>query len=770
MLRLLRARAERQGTVRVIAELALPSPFRVDAGLSRADAEAQAAAIAAAGAAVAARLGVGAVGPVRTYVSVPFVAVEVTPAGLEALAADPGVVRVHEDRLGEAHLGESTGIIGAPQAWAAGYTGAGQTVAVLDNGSLASHPFFGGRTVGEACFSTPSAQQGVSSLCPNGQPSQVGQQAARPCTFSDACNHGTHVAGISLGDGAQFKGVAPGASLVAVNVFVRIDNPQLCGDAQPCIRTVTSDQMAALDWIYQNRNNAAFAAINMSLGGGQFFAPCDNEPLKPMIDQLRAAGIATVISSGNNGFVDSMGAPGCISSAVSVGSTGDGSGGQQVDAVSNFSNSASFLDLLAPGAEITSSIAVGGQYGPLSGTSMASPHVAGAWAVLKQRFPSESVDQILQRLRQTGRPIVDGGNGLTFPRIQLDAALGGGGGGWLSVSPAQGTTPPGQQSAVQVQVDAAGLSAGTYSGQVVIASNDPDQPSLTVPVQLTVQGGGGNTVLTHLGPNDQQATFTTSEGGFVHGTNGYGDQAKAVAFEAPAGSRLARVDVAFSRRAPAPQLQQYTLRVYGGTAQTGPQGGPLFEQTYAVSAMQVDADPNTPSPMTAHAVGASVSGPFFVSVEYGPSYGVEDFAIAATATGAASPYEWEKWSDGTWHTMSEAWANNADGWHMWVEAALGTGTAAEDEAGTPGEVALLPSAPNPARSTAALRFVLPAPADAELAVYDLLGRRVALLAAGPYAAGRHEAVWDAADAAPGVYVARLTTGAGSATQRVTVVR
>ena len=645
-------------------------------------------------------------------------------------------------------------------------------MAVLDNGSLTSHPFFGGRSIGEACFSTPSAAQGVTSLCPNGQPSQTGPNAAQPCSFSDDCNHGTHVAGISLGRGQQFNGVAPDASLVAVNVFVRIQNPQICGDGQPCLRTASSDQMAALDWIFQNRNTTSFAAINMSLGGGRFFSACDSDPIKPIIDQLRAAGIATVISSGNEGFDDSMGAPSCISTAVSVGSTGDGSGGQQTDGVSGFSNAASFLDLLAPGAEITSSYASGG-FGPLQGTSMAAPHVAGAWAVLKQRFPTMSVTEALQRLQQTGRSIVDPRNGLTFSRIQLDAAVaGGGGGGWLSVSPASGTTPPGQQSAVQVQVDASGLAAGTYTGQVLIASNDPDQPSIAVPVQLTVQGGSASTVLTHLAPGDTQMTFTADQGGFVHGTNGYGDQAKAVAFEAPAGSRLARIDVAFSHRAPAPQLQQYTVRVYPGTAQTGPQGAALFEQSYAVSGMQVDADPNTPSPMTPHSVGANVSGPFFVSVEYGPSYGNEDFNIASTdRTGAASPYEWEKWSDGTWHNMSEAWTSNANGWHLWVEAALGTGTAIEDGAdNAPAVVTLFPSAPNPARGTTALRFSLPHAADATLAVYDLLGRRVALLADGPLAAGPHAADWDAAAAAPGVYVARLTTPDGTDTQRVTVVR
>jgi hypothetical protein len=159
----------------------------------------------------------------------------------------------------------------------------------------------------------------------------------------------------------------------------------------------------------------------MSLGGGDPFtstASCDaaHGARKDAIDLLRSVGIATVVASGNNGFVDALTAPACISSAISVGST------TKTDEVSGFSNAAPFLSLLAPGGSITSSIP-GGGFATFSGTSMAAPHVAGAWAVLKSRLPSATVDQILDALRSTGQPIVDSGNGLTFPRIQVDRAV-----------------------------------------------------------------------------------------------------------------------------------------------------------------------------------------------------------------------------------------------------------------------------------------------------------------------------------------------------------
>jgi subtilisin family serine protease len=161
----------------------------------------------------------------------------------------------------------------------------------------------------------------------------------------------------------------------------------------------------------------------MSLGGKGFGdeESCDAaEGLRKMaIDNLRSVGIATVVASGNSSSRNSILTPACISSAISVGATTD------TDAVSSFSNVADFLDLLAPGSLITSSVP-GGGLGIMNGTSMATPHVAGAWAVLKQQSPVANVGKVLAVLRDTGTAVDDNrsdGTVVDMRRINVDLAL-----------------------------------------------------------------------------------------------------------------------------------------------------------------------------------------------------------------------------------------------------------------------------------------------------------------------------------------------------------
>jgi len=139
-----------------------------------------------------------------------------------------------------------------------------------------------------------------------------------------------------------------------------------------------------------------------------------------LIGTLRANGIATIAAAGNGGE-QGLSAPACISHAISVGST-IAPGHGPVDTVSRFSNTDTTLTLLAPGEQIRIAMP-GGGYTFSQGTSVAAPHVAGAWAVLRAAKPSASPSEILAALTNTGLPITDQRIAQTTPRIQLDAAL-----------------------------------------------------------------------------------------------------------------------------------------------------------------------------------------------------------------------------------------------------------------------------------------------------------------------------------------------------------
>jgi len=424
----LRNRVQRDGRARVIVELKLPAAHVAEGRLRNAPAIArQRQQIRDRGDRMFAKLAAAPHRAVRRFSTVPFVVVDVTPAALAALEqmADE-VASVRLDVIHRANLAESVPLIEADQVWDTGFDGTGQMVAVLDTGVDGTHPFLTGKVVEEACYST--SQPGLSqSFCPTGADEQIGAGAATPCPLP-TCEHGTHVAGIAAGGASDpthpFPGVAKGAELMAVQVFTAVIDATSCGGTAPCVGAFTSDIIAGLERVYAIAlaGDHHVASVNMSLGADIFEAPCDDQPYKPIIDNLRAIGVATVVAAGNDGWPFGLSAPACISSAVSVGAT------DKQDQVAWFSNAATFMSLWAPGDSITSSVP-GGGYEALSGTSMAAPHVAGVWALMKQAVPDADVDTILHALQTTGLSITDDrygdlfGPGVTKPRVRALRAL-----------------------------------------------------------------------------------------------------------------------------------------------------------------------------------------------------------------------------------------------------------------------------------------------------------------------------------------------------------
>ena len=376
---------------------------------------------------------------VHTYSTLPYLALELPVEELPTLSSLPEVLRIWEDvpvglqnpvddtrevsisrppggpslDIGAGRLEQSAPLVGADAAWAMGYTGAGWFVAILDTGIRSTHEFFSGKTIVEACFSADGH-------CPDGTASMIGPGAAAHFDSSFALyDHGTHITGIAAGSGEDRAGVARGSDIIAVQIYSGFSAEE-CGHGLPCLRSYLSDEILALEHVYSLRGTYSIAAANMSLGGGRYGSACDDDPRKAAVDNLRAVGIPTVISTGNNGFCGEVNGPACISTAVAVGAS------NHTDVMVHFSNWHETLqDLFAPGYVILSA---GGwsdvTYLQGSGTSMAAPHVSGAWALMKEAHPEYTVDQTLEVLVSTG---VDIGSrcpdGPPLPRVQVDQAI-----------------------------------------------------------------------------------------------------------------------------------------------------------------------------------------------------------------------------------------------------------------------------------------------------------------------------------------------------------
>lgn len=211
--------------------------------------------------------------------------------------------------------------------------GAGVRAYVIDSGILPSHAEFGGRAAAVADF-IGDGRNGI-----------------------DCHGHGTHVAGTIAGANV---GVAKAARVLALRVFGCTNSGDL------------ADVVAAVDWV--RANGVRPAVVNMSLGGGA------NQAVDDAVRNLVASGFTVVVAAGNSGADANGFSPARTREAITVGST------DLNDGRSSYSNYGTAVDLFAPGRDINSAWFNGG-YNTISGTSMASPHVAGAAALYLQLDP-----------------------------------------------------------------------------------------------------------------------------------------------------------------------------------------------------------------------------------------------------------------------------------------------------------------------------------------------------------------------------------------------
>ena len=223
-------------------------------------------------------------------------------------------------------------------AYTYGATGAGVDVYVVDTGIQTTHPDLGGRAV-----------SGTDTIDNDG--------------VADDCNgHGTHVSGTI---GGTRYGLAKGARLIGVRVL------DCSGSGS------NSAVIAGLDWVVANHQAGRPAAANMSLGGGASTA------LDAAVQRVIADGVTMAVAAGNENADACTKSPARVPAALTVAARA------RNDARARVANRGTCVDLFAPGVDITSAWLNGGT-NTISGTSMASPHVAGAAALYLQTHPSAS--------------------------------------------------------------------------------------------------------------------------------------------------------------------------------------------------------------------------------------------------------------------------------------------------------------------------------------------------------------------------------------------
>ena len=424
--------------------------------------------------------------PRHYYESFSLVAGRATRYGVVKLANRPDVAWVALDgtrKRMQVTPQNAAVLMRSDAANAAGINGAGQSVAVLDTGvdytvaELGGGPFPNVKVIG-----------GMDTADEDADP-------------MDCDGHGTSVSGVVAGP----RGVAPASRIVALKVFKSRDATNSGCDETAFV----SDLIQGINYAITHKAEFGIAAINMSLGAEPDSSAdqgyCDaSEPAEAAaIDAAVAADLLVVASSGNGAFQRSLAAPGCISSAVSVGAVYSFSAASRAwsgctdqnvvpDLVACFSNSNTSLSLLAPGA-FWSTVRKGGAANPnFGGTSASAPAAAGAIALVRQARPDLTAFGVLGLLRMTGHPVTDPRNGVISPRVDTFAAI------QLATSRFAGyvgpavSFPDGTGSASATAV-VSGVSGSIASVQVwaQIDHNDPSD------LRLRLAGPDGTSVVLH---------------------------------------------------------------------------------------------------------------------------------------------------------------------------------------------------------------------------------------------------------------------------------
>ncbi len=379
-----------------------------------------------------ARLPKGSYEVVARYDFSPLLDLKVTAPALVVLRQLPDkVLSVSENKSVEPNLREARVVVGAniyEPVQNGGYNGTPYTVAVVDTGVDNTHPFLSGQVVGEACFGNNCLRGGFGPGTAQPDCENVSMQAGRNC------GHGSAVAGIVAGklNADGYQGIASGVKLVAVKAV-----DKTCDDTKPAGEQCTfsfpySNLAFSLDWISDNLTTYNIASVNASVGAPYETGNCDaaltlyNLDLQKAIDALYEVNVPVVFSGGNewDATKDKMSYPGCYSKAIMVAAAEkDKTVWPKTNLGTKYTNV-----IMAVGSKV-STASVQTNPGGLtegSGSSLAAPEVASAFAILKQAAPTASIASLFQVLKDTGDTVSDTRDPAltgTYKMIRIDKAL-----------------------------------------------------------------------------------------------------------------------------------------------------------------------------------------------------------------------------------------------------------------------------------------------------------------------------------------------------------
>jgi len=309
----------------------------------------------------------------KKFKLIPAVAVTVKENWLNKIQTQENVLEIFEDVRVHSTLGDSIPQINASQVHSSGITGSGVNVCIVDTGVDDSHSALN-QLVAQYDFVNNDAD-----------------------AFDDK-GHGTHVAGIVASNDLTFGGVAPGSSLMAAKVLDSTGSGW------------SSDVILGIEWCVQNGANI----ISMSLASGLYTGICDSTPIAIASNMAVDQGVVVIAATGNDGLGDALAAPSCASKVISVGAV------DKNDSRTNYSNEGAELDIVAPGSSIVSTYP-GNSFSFGTGTSMATPHVAGIASLLLEKNGELTPSEIRTILRDSALDLGDSGFDTIYGYGRVDA-------------------------------------------------------------------------------------------------------------------------------------------------------------------------------------------------------------------------------------------------------------------------------------------------------------------------------------------------------------